>query len=136
MRKGLTIRACAGALIALASAACTPAAPPLSEAAARGQQAFVTHCGGCHLTGELSGSAVGGPSLGAVFGRRAGTTDFAYSPAMRTAGETIVWNRDTLDQFLTAPRDFVPNNQMAFFGMPDAATRADIIEFLATQTPN
>jgi cytochrome c len=123
--------------VALAlTVACSPAAPPLSEAAQRGAEAFQTHCGSCHSMADSGGESISGPWLPGVVGRRAGSTGFAYSPAMRAAGETIVWNRETLDQFLTAPRDVVPDNQMAFYGMPDAATRSDIIEFLAAKSPN
>jgi cytochrome c2 len=42
----------------------------------------------------------------------------------------IIWTRETLDQFLIAPRDVAPGNQMAFFGMPDAPMRADLIAYI------
>jgi cytochrome c len=136
MHTGRNIRLSALALLCLLASACGPSAPPLSESAQRGQQAFVTHCGSCHVLGDSGTEALSGPWLVGLMGRRAGSTDFPYSPAMRAAGETLVWDSETLDRFLTAPRDLVPNNQMAFYGMPDAATRADIIEFLATKSPS
>jgi len=117
----------------LTLAACgAPSETParLSEAAARGEAVFTAHCGSCHtVTSQESTTA---PSLENVIGRTAGSTTFQYSPAMREAN--IVWTRQTLDQFLTAPRETVPGNQMAFFGMPDAAMRADLIEYIAVHS--
>jgi cytochrome c len=136
MHTGRNIRLSALALLCALAGACGPSTPPLSESAQRGEQAFATHCGSCHAMGDSGSESLSGPWLVGVMGRRAGSTSFPYSPAMRAAGETIVWERETLERFLAAPRDVVPNNQMAFFGIPDAATRADIVEFLAAKSPN
>jgi cytochrome c len=43
------------------------------------------------------------------------------------------WSADKLDAFLAKPRAVVPGTSMVFAGMPDAASRAALIAFLATQ---
>lgn len=71
-----------------------------------------------------------GPSLYNLFGRRSGTlAGFDYSTAMREAG--IDWTPETLDQFLTDPREMVPGTKMVLWGLPPE-TRRDIIAYLET----
>jgi cytochrome c len=101
---------------------------PLSEAAERGKVVFATHCALCHTNpGAFA------PNLRGVVGRRVGTASFPYSVAMRNAN--FVWTKKNLERFLEAPRDVIPGNQMAFFGMPDAAMRSDLIEYLVFSSP-
>jgi cytochrome c len=101
--------------------------PAPTEAERRGAIVFAKNCAQCHTVGE--GGERAAPNLSNVVGRKAGATNFRYSPAFRRAN--FVWNRQTLDQYLTDPRGMVPDNQMAFFGMPDPAARADLIAYLA-----
>jgi cytochrome c len=65
-----------------------------------------------------------------VFGRQAGTaSDFMrYSDALTKS--RLVWNEQTLDQWLQDPSRLVPGNAMAFPGIPDARTRGDLIAYL------
>jgi nitrite reductase (NO-forming) len=71
-----------------------------------------------------------GPSLAAVIGRKAGTeAGYNYSPAMKSAD--IVWNPQTLDQYLTDPAKVVPGNKMPFPGLKTDHDRADVIAYLA-----
>ena len=51
-----------------------------------------------------------------------------YSPALKASG--VVWNETALDQWLTSPAQFIPDNYMTFAGIPDARQRADLIAFL------
>jgi len=96
--------------------------------AARGEQRF-EECATCHSTKEGVNGV--GPSLHAVFGRKAGSfDDFRYSPAMKRSG--ITWTPQTLATFIADPQKAVPNNRMPFAGMPDAAERADLIAYLET----
>ena len=44
----------------------------------------------------------------------------------------IVWDAQTLDRFLEAPLDAVPGTTMGFAGLPDAAERRRLIDWLAT----
>lgn len=104
----------------------------LSENAKRGKEAFIAYCSQCHQLRGAGGSA--GPSLAGIIGRPAGTGEFSYSEAMRNSG--ITWTPATLDLFLQAPRETIPDNQMAFFGMEDSRVRADLIEYIVAASGN
>ena len=71
-----------------------------------------------------------GPSLAEVWNRKSGSlASFPrYSPALKSAG--IVWNDDTLDEWIKDPQHFIPENTMTFPGMKDALQRADLLAFL------
>src|SRR5215813_4454913 len=73
-----------------------------------------------------------GPSLAEIWNRKSGSlASFPrYSPALKSAG--IVWNDDTLDEWIKDPQHFVPGNTMTFQGIKDARQRADLLAF-ATQ---
>jgi cytochrome c len=49
-------------------------------------------------------------------------------------GSGVVWDETTLDQFLTAPRKFIPGTKMPFAGIPDTQERADLIAYLKKAT--
>ena len=105
------------------------ASPALAEGdAARGETAFGA-CQACHSVGDEENEL--GPHLKGVAGRRAGTGDYAYSPAMKASG--LTWDDATLDRFLAAPQAVVPGTVMAFPGEADAKVRADIIAFLKSR---
>ena len=94
----------------------------------RGAKLF-EECRACHTTD--AGVHLVGPSLRGVVGRKSGTLDdFRYSPAMKRAD--IVWTRQTLDAFIADPQGIVPANRMPFSGIPDAKSRAAVIEYLQT----
>jgi cytochrome c len=122
------------ALISIAFAAISTVTVPafaLSGDPAKGEQIF-KKCAVCH-TLEAGKNKIG-PSLQGVIGRPAGTAaNFNYSAGMKAAGQAgIVWGEDTLDQYLTAPKKFVPGNKMPFPGLPEAQDRADVIAYLKT----
>lgn len=71
-------------------------------------------------------------ALAGVFGRTASTvSDARYSDAMKESG--IVWDEETLEEFLTAPRQAVPGTTMNI-GVPNAERRTDVIAYLKTST--
>jgi cytochrome c len=114
----------AAALAAIVTAA--GAAPPAGDAS-RGAQLFRV-CGACHSLAP--GRNMTGPSLAGVWGRKAGSLKSfdRYSLALQKSG--VVWDEESLDQWLAAPARFIPGNHMVFPGIPDAAQRADLIAFL------
>jgi cytochrome c len=75
-----------------------------------------------------------GPSLAEVWNRMAGSlASFPrYSPALKSAG--ILWNDDTLDEWIKDPQHFIPGNTMTFAGLKDARQRADLLAFLKDAT--
>ncbi|NMM46267.1 cytochrome C [Rhodospirillaceae bacterium KN72] len=88
-------------------------------------------CRSCHEIGPGAKNRVG-PHLDGILGRQAGSVDgFAYSKAMLKAGEDgLTWTAETLSEYVSKPRDFVPGNRMSFRGMVDAEDRAALIDWL------
>ena len=71
-----------------------------------------------------------GPNLRGVYGRRAGTVQgFTYSRAFLHALQGMVWNRSTLDVWLTSTQAWVPGVRM-FYKQPDPEIRRKIIMYL------
>ncbi len=97
---------------------------------ANGRDLF-EQCRRCHQIGSDARHRIG-PHLNGLFGRTAGSLgDYAYSAAMKTAGEKgLVWNVETLDTFLAHPRKLVPRSRMSFKGLPGDRKRQDLIAWL------
>jgi cytochrome c len=97
---------------------------------ARGREIFEKRCSGCHALNQNRE----GPRLRDVFGRTSGQiAGFLYSPALVKAH--IVWNQESLEQWLTDPDALVPGNNMDFH-VPKAQERQDLIRFLKEQNAN
>jgi cytochrome c len=94
----------------------------------RGRLTFAA-CRTCHYPEKLVGNH-NGPSLFAIFGRKAGTREgfLYYSDTMKKAD--FAWTPELLDLWLANPRGFLPGSSMVFVGLPDARDRADLIEYL------
>jgi cytochrome c len=75
-----------------------------------------------------------GPTLAEVWNRKSGSLPSfpRYSPALRSAG--IIWNDDTLDEWIKDPQHFIPGNTMTFPGIRNAQQRADLLAFLKDAT--
>jgi cytochrome c len=98
---------------------------------ARGEGVF-QRCYACHsvAAGE---DKLSGANLRGVIGRRAGSLPgFEFSPAMveAGAGRGLVWTRAMLDAFLADPERVVPGTTMGMPGLPSAADRRDLIDYL------
>jgi cytochrome c len=106
-----------------------------AQDAAKGETIF-KKCQICHEVGPTAKVKVG-PILNDVIGRQAGTLPgFAYSPAMKEAGEKgMTWTDENLAKYLENPRDFVPKNKMAFVGLKKEDERADVLAYLKKFSP-
>jgi cytochrome c len=127
-------RAVAAAFVIASLLLLTGASDPAPTAAdsARGQEFFNSACVSCHsLTPNKN---LTGPSLHALWGRKAGSLPSfqRYSPALKSAD--VQWNDQTLDQWLTDPKSFIPGNVMIFSGIQGDDQRADLIAFLKEAT--
>ena len=137
---GFTHFACACCL-ALGAALSAGMAAPAAHADGAGLagdpeagKKVVKKCLACHTL--KPGKKKVGPSLHGVVGRTPGTLDdFKYSKAMIAFGETgAVWDGETLDRFLTKPRNFVKGTRMSFPGLKKEADRANVIAYLKQVT--
>jgi cytochrome c len=118
-------------MLALAAAFALPAIALASAANAAGDaargEALYEGCQDCH---SLDKNDVG-PRHRGVYGRKAGSLpDYNYSDALKNAN--LVWNDQTLDQWLADPQKFLPGAKM-FYHLDKEQDRADVIEFLKTR---
>jgi cytochrome c2 len=94
-----------------------------------GARVFKSQCSICHST--QPDRNIIGPSLFGVVGRHSGRiAGFHYSHANLASG--LVWDPETLDKYLAAPRQVVPGTAMSYPGLKDDAARRDLIAFLAS----
>lgn len=111
------------------------ALPPIALAAdapgnaAAGEATFKARCLACHVIGAGQPGQIA-PNLRGVVGRKAASTSYDYSAALKGSG--LTWTRAELDSFLAAPMKKVPGTRMVI-ATPDAQQRADLIAYLATQ---
>jgi cytochrome c len=97
----------------------------------RGETMYL-QCRACHSMLEGAPHKVG-PNINGVFERPAGTAPgFAYSDVLKDSG--IVWDPDTMDQWLARPSKFLPGNRMVFVGIKNPQDRANLIAFLQEST--
>ncbi len=102
--------------------------PTSSGDAAAGKTVFQNQCASCHTT-EVGKNGFG-PSLAGVVGRKSGSlSGFKYTPAMEQAG--LVWDENTLDEFLTNSTKKVPGTAMPV-SVPSANDRSNVIAYLET----
>ena len=103
---------------------------PIEPDPENGERLF-KKCKQCHTT-RLGEKKIG-PSLAGIIGRRPGSIEgFGYSQDMINFGAAgNLWNRETLDQFLTRPRDLLGRTKMAFPGFKKESDRADLIAYLS-----
>jgi cytochrome c len=111
--------------------------PALAAGDAEKGKADFSQCAICHQVGPGAKTLVG-PELNNIVGRKAASVaDFPYSAGMKKlGGEGFVWTEENIDKWITNPKAMIPDSPMAlaFQGVSDPQTRADIIAYLKTQT--
>ena len=101
--------------------------------AEKGKELFMTNaCPTCHGVTKEDNSKVG-PNLVGVVGRKAGTTKSLLGPSENLKKYGVIWNAQTLDEFLANPNAKVPGTAMVGI-LADPQQRADVIAYLATLT--
>ena len=100
------------------------------EQLAKGEKLF-KKCKACHEIGEGAKNK-SGPQLNNVLGRVAGSVEsFRYSKGFVAAGEDgLVWNDETLAEFLKKPRSYIKRTKMSFAGFKKEADIESITIYL------
>ncbi len=93
-------------------------------------------CRACHAVGENARNKVG-PVLNGVVGREWGAVEgYRYSQGregtLKAMADGKVWDYETLDAYLTDPKDVIPKGKMAFAGLRDEADRRNVISYIAS----
>lgn len=100
-----------------------------ADESADGKVAYNTHCRTCHSVDE--GDNRLGPNLHDIVGRKAGEAKGYGNYSQALSKSNLTWDEKTLDAFIANPNKVVPGNNMKpYQGIPDAATRKAIIEYL------
>lgn len=88
-------------------------------------------CRACHSLD--TGKHLQGPSLAAMFDRKAGTAEgFKYSTAMSAA--EVIWDEGNFKAFVENPRAAIPGNTMPFGGIRNEKQRNDLYCFLREES--
>ncbi|CAJ0572894.1 unnamed protein product, partial [Mesorhabditis spiculigera] len=97
----------------------------------KGKKVFKQRCLQCHVVDSKAMKT--GPTLHGVIGRTSGTVPgFDYSPANKNKG--VVWDRQTLFDYLKDPKKYIPGTKMVFAGLKKVDERADLIKFIEVES--
>ncbi|CAJ0571245.1 unnamed protein product, partial [Mesorhabditis spiculigera] len=97
----------------------------------KGKKVFKARCAQCHVVDSLQTKT--GPTLNGVMGRKSGTVPgFDYSPANKNKG--VVWERQTMFDYLLDPKKYIPGTKMVFAGLKKADERADLIKYIEVES--
>lgn len=95
-----------------------------------GKDIYQRRCGACH---SIDANRIG-PKHRDVFGRTAGgDPDYNYSDALIRSD--LIWNQETLDEWLTNPEATIPGQKMGY-RLSNADERQAIIVYLRSQSAN
>ena len=112
------------------AAEAAPVGPAPTGNASNGAALFKAKCATCHTVNE-GGPNKSGPNLYGVMGRQSGqVTGFSYTSANKSSG--VIWNNDSMFEFLANPKKFLKGTNMAFPGFKKEQDRADVTAYLAT----
>jgi cytochrome c len=124
MSQDMSIKVAATVFIAIATVAVAGSDRILVGDPVAGKQVY-NRCIGCHSP-ERDRT---GPRHCGLLGRKAASVPgFDYSAAMR--GSNIIWDVESLNEFLHSPTRFVPGTSMGIAGIKDSVDRDDLIAYL------
>lgn len=136
------VKAASAPAPAVASTASAPPSGPAPSAGApnidtlfagadisKGQALVAQQCSSCHDVAKGGPAGVGPDLYGIVGAKMFSQPGFSYSAAVKAkAGGT--WTAETLSDWLANPMAFAPGTMMAYPGIKNIQTRADVIDYL------
>lgn len=98
----------------------------------KGKKVF-NKCKACHAVGPEAKNKVG-PMLNGIIDTGWGEVEgYKYSKALLAGKEEgRVWDVETLDAYLTKPKEVIPKGKMAFAGLKKEEDRQNVIAYIAT----
>jgi cytochrome c len=127
----------AGGVAAAASGPVAPISVRMASANVTNGESVGKKCLACHTLSKDQPAKVGPNLWSVVGGSAAHQPGFKYSDAMlMEKARGLTWTFENLDQFLAAPKMFMPGTAMAFVGLPKPDERADMIAYLRTLADN
>jgi len=120
-----------GAKEAATEAAEVPFATLLAKASAEKGQGIAKKCLACHTLNKGGANKIGPNLYGVVGGALGSVKGYAYSKALKAKGGA--WDYESLNKYLTKPKDFINGTKMAFPGIKQAEQRAHLIVYLRQQ---
>lgn len=101
----------------------------VAQDAAAGEKVF-GRCKACHSPDETTSKI--GPGLKGIIGHAAAANEsYKYSPAMvAAAADGLVWNDETMTEFLKNPKAMVKGTKMSFAGLKKDDEIANVIAYL------
>jgi cytochrome c len=95
----------------------------------KGQALVQQQCSSCHNVDKAGAAGVGPDLYGIVGAKMFAQAGFSYSGAVKAkAGGN--WTAETLSDWLKNPMGFAPGTMMAYPGIKNDQTRADVIAYL------
>lgn len=95
--------------------------------ASKGAGVYKKKCLFCHPT--KPGVHKMGPSLAAMFGRRAGTVP-GYHKYKGLKDSDIVWDESNMDKWLANPKKFLGRRTSMVYKLKNAKKRTNVIEYM------
>jgi cytochrome c len=111
-----------------------PIAVRLANSDPKRGEAAAKQCASCHTFDKGGANRVGPNLFGIVNRPKASHAGFNYSAPMKAKGGE--WTYENLDQFLAAPKAYVPGTSMSYAGLARGGQRADLINYLHTLSDN
>ena len=130
------------AAAAAAPAGAAPGGQPIeaflakADAAAGQKSTMQLGCIACHSFNDGGKNGLG-PNLYGVVGRPIASHEgFVYSDALKAKAQGGDWDYDKLNTWLTKPAAYAPGTKMSFAGIANEETRANVIAYLRSLSPN
>jgi len=119
------------AIVAVALGVAPVSAGPVLAVDIKAGEKVFKKCKACHYADRQKHKT--GPHLVNLISRTAGSLEDykKYSKAMKASG--IVWDEETLTEYLRAPKKYIEGTKMAFVGLKKDANIENVIAYLMAE---